>query len=191
VAAATPPVKGAAEKEWILQDIAGATKKRFTGMHLAYSSSGAKKSLPRWLTLDLYRKSDGTYMLHRIGYSVVYHDIDGCEGGELVTYPQLLDQLGDGEAGEPCPDCRPASFQAVKEELARNPKTLECVLLERVLYKVIDVPDVPSLVREMEYVPRNSRTGKRIISRPGQELLLRAADHDETIKALLDVIEDV
>lgn len=181
-----PPFDG---KVHLLPDAAGQPKKRFTGKHLAHVSTGLQRNLPRWLTLDLYLKPDKTYILHRIGYSVVYHKLRGeCEGGEELSYAELFETVEDGEA---CPKCRPATFASIKEMLDGGLGKDGRVRLEHNYYKVIEIPDVPSIVSELEFVPKNSAKKEKVISRPGQELLLRASKHDDAIAALFDVIQDI
>lgn len=172
-----------------LQDAAGQPKKRFTGKHLAHVSTGEHRNLPRWLTLDLYLKQDGTYILHRIGYSVVYHSTDPnspCEGGERMSFKELLKVTDDGEA---CPKCRPMPFATITEAVAYSEAGQ--VLLEHNYYKVVELPDVVSIVRALEFVPKNSTTGVKTISRPGTELLLRASAYDPRIAELEDVVQDI
>lgn len=176
---------------FVLQDAAGEGKVRFTGVHLAFSSTGESKIPPRerWLTLNLYRKTDGTYILHRIGYSIVYHDaVNGCNGGEKVTLGELLEATSEGS---PCPKCNPRTFDSIQAAVREDPNTPELVSLERVYYKVLELKDVPTLVAGLKFVPRASRTGIPIISRPGQELLLRAAEYDEKIAMTLDTVKDI
>ena len=185
---AAPPTNGIV---YTLQDTAGQPKKRFTGTLLAHVSTGEHRNLPRWLTLDLYLKADGTYILHRIGYSVVYHRVGGpCEGGELMTFAELLEITDEGEACTK-PGCRPSSFTAIKQAAGTNPEKPGVISLEHNYYKVIEIPDVPGVIRELEFVPKNSLTGERTISRPGQELLLRASAHDPKIALTFDLVEDI
>jgi hypothetical protein len=189
VEAVTPAGASGNEQTYTLDDIAGQPRKRFTGTHLAFVSTGGRKpARSRWLTLDLYRKSDGSYVLHRTGYSVVYHDVNGCGGGEKLTLPELLEETDEGV---PCPDCRPRPFSVIKTIVKKEPDTQETVSLERVYYKVLELKDVPELLEALKFVPRDSRTGLAIVSRPGQELLWRSAEHDEKIAALSDGVQDI
>lgn len=176
----------------ILQDAAGQPKKRFTGKLLAHVSTGEHRSLPRWLTLDLYLKQDGTYILHRVGYSVVYHkrpQDGGCPGGELVTIDDLV-EITDGD-GEACPKCRPVPFKKIMETDESDPLFEEMVSLEHNYPKVIELASVSEIVKELEFVPKNSVKKIPTISRPGQELLLRAAALDPRIAGLDEVIQDI
>jgi hypothetical protein len=176
------------QKVFIIQGAAGQPKKRFTGTHLAYVSTGENRRKPYWMTLDLYRKADGSYIVHKIGYSVVYHDVTGCEGGEEVTLGVLVEETG---TGEPCPKCKPKPWSAIKHALAVNADTTESVLLERNFYTIIESADTKALIKSLEFVPKDSLTGKPEISRPGQILLLRARDHDAQIAAIEDEVEDI
>lgn len=175
-----------------LQDAAGQPKKRFTGKLLAHVSTGEHRNLPRWLTLDLYLKQDGTYVLHRIGYSVVYHKLHwqgGCPGGEEVSITDLI-EITDSD-GEACPKCRPLPFALFMDALPTDEVMSGKVSLEHNYPKVIELPDVASIIRELEFVPKNSASGRRTISRPGQELLFRAAVIDPRIAGLEDVVQDI
>lgn len=177
------------EKVYTLRGAAGQPQKRFTGTHLAFVSTGEHRRKSYWMTLDLYRKQDNTYVLHRIGYSVVYHAMDGCTGGEEVTLRKLLD-VTEYDA-DPCLKCRPMPLSAVKHAVEGKLDTDQTVLLDRVYYTVIEIPDVPTLIHALEFVPRDSTTGTRVISRPGQQLLDLAAEHDAAIAAIGDMIEDI
>lgn len=177
-----------------LQDAAGQPQKRFTGAKLAHVSTGENRNLPRWLTLDLFLKQDGTYILHRIGYSIVYHAVGGpCEGGEKMTYAELVDTIDENDEGEACVKCHPTPFRAIKAAVdsGHSDANSKYITLEHNYYKVLEIPDVPTLISELEFVPKNSRTGKRVISRPGQELLLRAADLDPRISAVSKAVKDI
>lgn len=185
IRATAPPT----EKVHVLQDTAGQPKKRFTGTHLAFVSTGTGRRKPYWMTLDLYRKQDEAYVLHRIGYSVVYHALNGCEGGEEVALPDLLD-ITENDA-DPCTKCHPIPLADVRRKVDAGKGGDETVRLDRVFYTVIDLPDVPSLIHELEFVPKTSTTGKRVISRPGQLLLDQAADHDPAIAAVNEAVQDI
>lgn len=178
-------------KTVILQDTAGQPKKRFTGKLLAHVSTGEHRNLPRWLTLDLYLKQDGTYVLHRVGNSVVYHRVDGpCEGGEVMTYITLLNITDEGEA---CTKCHPASFDDIAElvESEHEDRYVKEVSLEHNYYKVIELADPREIVKELEFIPKSSVKKIPTISRPGQELLLRASAHDPRIAGLDEVVQDI
>jgi hypothetical protein len=177
------------EEVYTLQGAVGEPKKRFTGMHLAHATTGESKyKRPRWLTLDLYRKRDSTYILHTAGYSLVYHVAEGCQPGEQMTLSGLLEETAEGV---PCEKCNPMPFADIEAVVRDGRESTEIVSLERIFYTVTELADVPALIRSLLHVPKNSRTGTPTISRPGQELLFRAAVHDARIAAISDAVEDI
>jgi hypothetical protein len=77
---------------------------QFNGVLLAKSTSESKKSL-RWIEFELYRTESGSYILSRVGVSLVFHGA-ACH---------IVDWYGLQEAtttdlpakAVPCPDCEP------------------------------------------------------------------------------------
>jgi hypothetical protein len=75
----------------------------FDGEKLSSSSSRSEK--PRWVEFNLYLTAGGSYVLERIGYSLIYHDI-GCsvvDRSGLKFRPE--DQVGPEHV--PCIECDP------------------------------------------------------------------------------------
>lgn len=69
------------------------------------SSSSSKSDKPRWVEFNLYLTAGGSYVLERIGHSLIYHDI-GCDVVErsgLKLRPE--DQVGPEHV--PCDLCEP------------------------------------------------------------------------------------
>lgn len=76
----------------------------FTGRELGRSSTEKEDSL-RWTEIVIYRTAGGSYIIERLGRSLVYHVPEAsCDSGQ--TYPVTGRQLG--ETSEPCPQCSPA-----------------------------------------------------------------------------------
>src|SRR6187551_377219 len=75
---------------------------RFTGELLATSDS-QRPGVHRWIAFALYRSSGGTYVLSRVGHSLLFHKPD-CE----VTIRNRL-EIGAAEpGGKPCELCLPS-----------------------------------------------------------------------------------
>lgn len=76
----------------------------FDGDLLSSSSSQSNDSV-RWVEFSLYLTAGGSYVLERIGHSLIYHDI-GCE---VVDRSGLKFKPGEqvGPQHVACPDCDP------------------------------------------------------------------------------------
>lgn len=76
----------------------------FNGTELGRSSTEKDDSL-RWTEIVIYKTDGGSYIIERLGKSLVYHvpksKCDSSQGTPLKGY-----QLG--EESEPCPQCNPA-----------------------------------------------------------------------------------
>jgi hypothetical protein len=85
-------------QEYKVRDQLGRTV-HFTGELLAESTT-QRDDAPRWTEMELYRKTDGEYLLHRLGQSVVYHELEGpCDRGTATRGPDLPADA------EPCHQC--------------------------------------------------------------------------------------
>lgn len=162
---------------------------RFSGRLIAHEST-ERSYTHRWITLDLYQKTSGAggYVLHTVGWSVVYHRADGCSKGKFVRLPELLAALSDAE---PCTDCEPQPIAAISELVAHDPGNTDSVRLEQPIFEVVEAADVESLLRQMEFVPKRGRSGKRAISRPGMNLLDTAEQHDSDIHDFRTRVQDI
>lgn len=82
----------------------GSRTLQFSGKRLGRSSSWHPGSI-RWIEFELYRTENGSYVLSRVGVSVVYH-VASCP---LVKRYGLQDQQVEKlrEDAVPCPECRP------------------------------------------------------------------------------------
>jgi hypothetical protein len=134
---------------------------------------------PRWLEMACYRLDSGGYLLHRTGYSVVYHDPAGsCAAGRVpgdrVTVAGLPDdavRCADAPlAGRP--RCQPPWPQDLGED--------EAVMLERVRHTLDQCPDPAAvIVRASSVSHRREAVLSRGATRPVQELISKAAAADE------------
>lgn len=82
----------------------GQRKIEFDGEKLSSSSSYTKDSV-RWVEFNLYLTVGGSYVLERVGHSLIYHDI-GCsvvERSGLKFRPE--DQVGPEHVA--CVECEP------------------------------------------------------------------------------------
>lgn len=132
--------------------------REFTGVHVAAASTETP-DYPRWTTMDLYRTTDGRYILYTVGHSVVYHRIDSpCNSG---TYTAAAELPGDAE---PCPKCAPA------------PHPDAPVNLENPLIKLVTCASADEVRTALTHTDR--RTGATAVSHVAQRLLMDAARTD-------------
>lgn len=77
---------------------------QFNGRRLGSSSSWRPDSI-RWIEFELYRTENGSYILSRVGVSLVFH-VASCP---LVKRYGLQEQSVDDlrQDAIPCPECRP------------------------------------------------------------------------------------
>lgn len=97
----------------------GVRKLQFDGEMLAHSSS-REPGRPRWVEFTLYRTQRGTYVVHRVGLSLIYH----AEHCPVVTRNRLSASDGTELHPEyrPCRDCAPSrvSIEGVYAETPRH-----------------------------------------------------------------------
>lgn len=162
-------------EEYIIKD--GIRPLRFSGTLLARESTESDSAL-RWLELELYKigkgKLTGTYLLHRVGQSVVYHLPEGCGYGKATTWD------GVPRDAEPCPVCHPPVDR-------NNPEQLLEVWMETPWHKVIRCADA----RAVEQALLMRGKSGQFLSQPASSLLEKAARNDKEIHDMLSVIEDI
>jgi hypothetical protein len=74
----------------------------FSGHQVGQSSTAGPRKF-RWVTITLYRVADGTgrYVLHRVGESRVFHQLDRCNRGVPTAASELR------RDAVPCIECHP------------------------------------------------------------------------------------
>ena len=120
------------------------------------SGTSRRPGVPRWSELVIYRVSDGSYLISKVGRSLVAHQ-EGCSGVTWRT-PRWLDATPEEQAVSrvPCLRCRPRvgpggidptlfvepDWTAVL--LPQDPDAIIEILLER-----RPLREVPALIRDM------------------------------------------
>lgn len=140
----------------------------FDGTLLGESSSYRRGST-RWIEFELYRTGSGTYVLSRVGVSVVFHS-GACE---LVGKYGLQDSLVERLRADavPCDECRP-TFEA------------PLVFPEKYRYWA-QVTDDPAAILDALY--KRGDRGELYLTRVARSLLEEAADVDPDIEAIYRV----
>lgn len=139
---------------------------QFNGTLLGKSSSWRRDSL-RWIEFELYKTESGSYVLSRVGVSIVYHGAS-CHLVKRYGLTELpVGQLENPREMVPCDVCG-ASFSAgvVFPEKDRN---------------WAQVSDDPNAVLEALY--KYDDSGARYLTHVAQRLLASAATVDKAIEA--------
>jgi hypothetical protein len=152
--------------EQVVRD--GLTPVRFTGDLLAQVSTETNVQ-PRWIEIQLFKVTEGdrtgSYVLHTVGRSVVYHvhDSASCNTGVPTPYNRL------GDDAEPCPKCRPASIY--------NADGGTVVDMESDRHSMYVCPQIADVVRQFKSWPGGG--GK--LSAPAERLLEIAGQADPAV----------
>jgi hypothetical protein len=131
----------------------------------------------RWMEATLYRKYDGTYVLHQVNYSLVWHLVDGqghvrkpaeTPWSRLPRNAVYCGFLPPREHREQCP---PGG--------RRGPRGAgRVVLTEMPQHKVSSHPDSHSVIRAVTVARHGDGGASAAVSEPMRELLRQAAEND-------------
>lgn len=141
---------------------------QFSGKLLGKSSSWRRDST-RWIEFELYKTDNGSYVLSRVGVSVIYHT-----GACHLVQRYGLQELPVTELRKdvvPCDECRP-SFAA------------EIVFPEKNRHWA-QVSEDPAAVLEALYKYDNG--GARYLTNVAQRLLEEAARADNGIESIYKI----
>lgn len=146
----------------------GARTLTFEGTRLGVSSSYRRGST-RWIEFELYKTENGSYILSRVGVSIVFHS-GACE---LVSKYGLHDALVEDLSVDaiPCEQCQP-TFEA------------PLVFPEKYRYWA-QVSDDPQAVLDALY--KYDEGGARYLTWVARRVLEEAADNDPEIDAVYRV----
>jgi hypothetical protein len=136
----------------------------------------------RWMEATLYAKDDGTYVLHQVNYSLVWH-LAGSEGHVRKPAETLWSRLpraavycGFLPPREQREQCPPAG--------RRGPKGAgRVVLTELPQHKVSSHPDYASVIKAVTVARRGDGSSSAAVSEPMRELLRQAAENDAAFAA--------
>lgn len=138
---------------------------QFEGTELGHTTSERRDST-RWVEFTLYVTNGGSYILSRVGQSLLYHDprCDVVARNGLASIPQ--DTLTPGHV--PCPDCSP--------------------VLDRLAEVCPEVPRYRAIVSDtaeglMEELYRYDEAGVRYMTTVAQRLLEQASEVDARLRA--------
>lgn len=140
----------------------GARTLQFAGILLGKSSSRRKDST-RWIEFELYKTESGSYVLSRIGVSLVFHGA-ACP---LVRRYNLQEKPADylEVSAVPCEDCNPDD-------------SLDLIFPEKYRYWA-QISDKPDAVLDALY--KYDDNGARYLTGVAQRLMQEAAKLDSKI----------
>lgn len=150
----------------------GARTLQFNGNILGKSSSYRKDSL-RWIEFELYKTENGSYVLSRVGISVIYHGA-ACHLVKRYGLQEVsIDDVDTDRAQKfvPCDVCNP-SFEADMIFPEKNRHWAQ-------------VSDDPNAVLEALYKYDNG--GARYLTNVAQRLLEQAAAVDKNIESIYKI----
>jgi hypothetical protein len=146
----------------------GSRTLQFSGKLLGKSSSWRNGST-RWIEFELYKTENGSYVLSRVGVSIVYHGA-ACHLVKRYGLQELKTEDAKSDM-VPCEDCRP-SFEA------------GLIFPEKDRYWA-QVSEDPNAVLEALYKYDNG--GARYLTNVAQRLLEEAAAIDKGIEKIYKV----
>jgi hypothetical protein len=140
----------------------GSRTLQFNGRLLGESSSW-KKGSTRWIEFSLYKTDNGSYVLSRVGVSLVFHGAACALVKRYGLVEGSVDSLSEGALA--CEECNPSyELPLVFPEKNRT---------------WAQVSDDPEAVLEALY--KYDQGGARYLTHVAQRLLEEASPHDEKI----------
>lgn len=146
----------------------GARTLQFNGSLIGKSSSWHKNST-RWIEFELYKTESGSYVLSRVGVSLVYH---GAVCPLVKKYGLFESQFAELEKNSiPCEECQPT-------------KEADLVFPEKHRYWA-QVSEEPTAVLDALYKYDNG--GARYLTNVAQRLLEDASRKDSQIESIYKI----
>lgn len=143
----------------------GARTLQFNGRLLGKSSSYRRGST-RWIEFELYRTESGSYVLSRIGVSLIFH---GAACPLVKRYGlQEVDYAALAQGAIPCEECDPS-------------EEAELVFPEKYRYWA-QVSEDPDAVLDALY--KYDDSGARYLTNVAQRLLEAASEADQKIESI-------
>jgi hypothetical protein len=140
----------------------GSRTLQFNGRVLGKSSSWRRGST-RWIEFSLYRTENGSYILSRVGVSLIFH---GAACDFVKTYGLIESSVKElEEDATPCEECNPTL-------------SLPIIFPEKYRYWA-QVSETPKPVLEALY--KYDYNGAKYLTRVAQRLLEEAAENDENV----------
>jgi len=143
----------------------GSRTLQFSGKLLAESSSWRRGSY-RWIEFKLYKTDNGSYILSRIGVSLIFHGA-ACPLVKRYGLNEMASSLLNNDA-TPCEECNPT-------------RSVEMVFPEKDRYWA-QVSEDPVPVLEALY--KYDQSGARYLTNVAQRLLEEASDNDRGIESV-------
>jgi hypothetical protein len=138
----------------------------------------------RWFECTLYRKADGSYVIHQVNRSVVWHL---ASGSGHVKLPETIPYAERDEDDVYCGDlpARAGRRQCPRSRPAAAPQT---VLREADQHRAISCPTSGAVIREVATVRRGDGSQSVAISDLMRELLRKAAENDPAFRGVVATV---
>lgn len=148
----------------------------FTGVELARISSKRSGRL-RWTEIEIYRTDGGLFVAHRIGRSVVVHDVScmSISGKRLPGIEMIKNTDIPIESRVGCVECKPNIAKA----MSIDPLSIR-VETDRHWTSICESAE--QLFNELH----TTRHGERSLSYMASTLLVNAAEHDAEISGVVE-----
>jgi hypothetical protein len=163
-------------KKWTVQDQDRIYE--FDGSLIGFGSTETVVT-DRWTEIEIYRTVGGSYIVHTVGVSLLYHDIDAeCASGSVISVRRLYDSARKGDQHRPCGQCRPGPLSA----LIRQPD--DRLRRESNRHSVKVVKNAGNLNEALQL---KRATGEPYLSAVAREALREAVANDDGIRDALSV----
>ena len=148
----------------------------FTGVLLS-SISSARTGRLRWTVIEVYRTDGGLFVGHRVGRSLIVHDVScmSISGRRLPGLEVVKNSDTPIDQRMPCPECKPKIQKAYSDD----PLSLR-VEIDRHWTSICDSAE--QLYDELH----TTRHGARSLSYMASTLLVNAAQHDAEISGVVE-----
>jgi hypothetical protein len=148
----------------------GSRTLQFNGKLLG-SSSSSRPGANRWIEFELYKTENGSYVLSRVGVSVIYHT-PACHLVQRYGLDEVItSQVKDSARLVPCEHCRPTL-------------SVDVIFPEKNRYWA-QVSEDPSAVLDALY--KYDASGAKYLTHVAQRLLEDAARVDKGIESVYKI----
>lgn len=141
---------------------------QFEGERLS-SVSSQRADSPRWVEFELYRTAAGSYIISRVGRSVLYHATDCPVVGRNALMAVPASSLQPGFV--PCPECDSDLIDLASDEE---------VCPETVRHRALVVENAQEVLNSLYQFDDD---GVRYLTTVARRLIERAATVDEDVRA--------
>lgn len=152
--------------------------------HESTETDSTGRDRARWMEATVYRKDDGSYVIHQVNESVVWHLPDG---GGHVRKPERIASASLDKEDVYCGMLRPRPGRRQCPRILPRPLP-ELVIAELPQHRVISCPDAPSVIREVSTARRGDGRVSTAVSEPMHKLITQAMENDPAFRGAKPVV---